>query len=114
MCKSQRLRLSVFVREIESLIKKTGITILYLATDDALAKTKIETHLPGVTIVQYTVPQANVSNLHYGCADKYRQVYECLRDVFFLTMSDMFVPSMNSGLSKLVLEMRKSKFSLFE
>jgi hypothetical protein len=86
-----------------------------LATDDSTARERIATELPAdITIVQNTVPPANIGNLHYGSKDKYKQVYECLRDFYFILGAEEFIPSHKSGMSRLAMEMRKNKFSFFD
>jgi len=104
-----------FIDKIKKTINKTGIKTFYLATDDSTARGQIESELPeDITIVQNTVPPANIGNLHYGSKDKYKQVYECLRDFYFILGADEFIPSRKSGMSRLAIEMRKNKFSFFD
>lgn len=103
-----------FIDKIKETINKTGIKTFYLATDDSTARDLIASELPAdITIIQNTVPPANIGNLHYGSKDKYKQVYECLRDFYFILGSDEFIPSHKSGMSRLAVEMRKNKFSFF-
>ena len=103
-----------FIDKIKEIINKTEIKTFYLATDDSTAREKIATELPAdITIIQNTVPPANIGNLHYSSKDKYKQVYECLRDFYFILGSDEFIPSHKSGMSRLAVEMRKNKFSFF-
>jgi hypothetical protein len=104
-----------FIDKVKETINKTGIKTFYLATDDSTARERIASELPvDITIVQNTVPPANIGNLHYGSKDKYKQVYECLRDFYFILGSDEFIPSRKSGMSRLAMEMRKNKFSFFD
>jgi len=104
-----------FINKIKETINKTGIKTFYLATDDSTARDLIASELPaGITIIQNTVPPANIGNLHYGSKDKYKQVYECLRDFYFILRADEFIPSRKSGMSRLAVEMRKNKFSFFD
>ena len=104
-----------FIERVKETINKTGIKTFYLATDDSTARERITTELPvDITIVQNTVPPANIGNLHYGLKDKYKQVYECLRDFYFILGAEEFIPSHKSGMSRLAVEMRKNKFSFFD
>jgi hypothetical protein len=104
-----------FIDKVKETINKTGIKTFYLATDDSTARERIASELPvDITIVQNTVPPANIGNLHYGSKDKYKQVYECLRDFYFILGADEFIPSHKSGMSRLAIEMRKNKFSFFD
>lgn len=104
-----------FIQRVKEKINKTGIKTFYLATDDSTAKERIASELPeDIIIIQNTVPPANIGNLHYGSKDKYKQVYECLRDFYFIIKSDEFIPSHKSGMSRLAVEMRKNKFSFFD
>ena len=104
-----------FINKIKETINKTGIKTFYLATDDSTARERIASELPAdITIIQNTVPAANIGNLHYSSTDKYKQVYECLRDFYFILGADEFIPSHKSGMSRLAVEMRKNKFSFFD
>lgn len=67
-----------------------------------------------ITIVKNTVQPANIGNLYYGSNNKYKLVYECLRNFYFIIKSDEFIPSHKSGMSRLAIEMRKNKFSFFD
>ena len=103
-----------FIDKIKETINKTEIKTFYLATDDSTARERIATELPAdIIIIQNTVPPANIGNLHYGSKDKYKQVYECLRDFYFILGAEEFIPSHKSGMSRLIVEMRKNKFSFF-
>ena len=104
-----------FIQRVKEIINKTGIKTFYLATDDSTARGRIATELPeDITIIQNTVPPANIGNLHYGSKDKYKQVYECLRDFYFILGAEEFIPSRKSGMSRLAMEMSKNKFSFFD
>jgi len=104
-----------FIQRVKEIINKTGIKTFYLATDDSTARGQIASELPeDITIIQNMVPPANIGNLHYGSKDKYKQVYECLRDFYFILGAEEFIPSRKSGMSRLVMEMRKNKFSFFD
>ena len=104
-----------FIDKIRETINKTGIKTFYLATDDSTARGRIASELPAdITIIQNTVPPANIGNLHYSSKDKYKQVYECLRDFYFILGAEEFIPSRKSGMSRLAMEMRKNKFSFFD
>lgn len=104
-----------FIQRVKETINKTGIKTFYLATDDSTARDLIASELPeDITIIQNTLPSPNIGNLHYGSKDKYKQVYECLRDFYFILGADEFIPSNKSGMSRLAMEMRKNKFSFFD
>ena len=104
-----------FIERVKETINKTEIKTFYLATDDSTARGQIETGLPeDIIIIQNTVPPANIGNLHYGSKDKYKQVYECLRDFYFILGAEEFILSHKSGMSRLAMEMRKNKFSFFD
>jgi hypothetical protein len=104
-----------FIQRVKEIINKTGIKTFYLATDDSTARGRIATELPeDITIIQNTLPPPNIGNLHYGSKDKYKQVYECLRDFYFILGAEEFIPSRKSGMSRLAMEMRKNKFSFFD
>jgi hypothetical protein len=102
-----------FIGRVKEAIHKTGINIFYLATDDSTARDKIANAIPDIHIVQHTFPPPNIRNLHYDSKDKYKQVYECLRDFYFILPSDEFIPSYATGMSDLILDMRKHNYSFF-
>jgi len=99
---------------IQKKIDETNIKTFYLATDCFYAHEKIINEIPNINIIQNTLPPPNISNLHYSSTDKYKQVYECLRDIYFILKSDHFIPSINSGMSLLIIEMKKSKINFFD
>jgi len=103
-----------FIQRLQKKIDETNIKTFYLATDCFYAHEKIINEIPNINIIQNTLPPPNISNLHYGSTDKYKQVYECLRDIYFILKSDHFIPSINSGMSLLIIEMKKSKINFFD
>lgn len=103
-----------FIGRVKEAMHKTGITLFYLATDDSTALEKIENAIPNIHIVQHTFPPPNIRNLHYDSKDKYKQVYECLRDIYFLLPSDVFIRSYKTGMSDLIIDMRNHKYSFFD
>ena len=102
-----------FYLEIEKAVKKHNIYTLYLATDDYSFYENIHTKFPELQLIQKTQPLQNVKNLHYGTDNPKKQMYECLQDVYYILLSDVFIPSRNSGFSKCIIEMIKKKFTIF-
>ena len=43
----------------------------------------------------------------------FKQMYECLQDVYYILLSDVFIPSRNSGFSKCIIEMINKEFTIF-
>jgi hypothetical protein len=106
-----RNNIQTFIHTLKKTVQQTGIQTFYLATDDSTARDQIATELPHLTIIQYVFPPPNIRNLHYT-KDTYTQVYECLRDFYFILRSDVFIPS-KSGMSELLIEMRTFKYTFF-
>lgn len=96
-------------------IKKYKYNNIYLATDDFSAYDKIKKALPNYTIHQYCIPiNSNGMPIHYANKDKYNLVLNLLIDIYFLYKSNEFVYSEHSLVSRLILEMRKEKKSIFD
>lgn len=81
--------------------------IIYFATDDYMAIYKL-TDLINFKIIQYTKPiDAKGHNIHYTNPNKDEIIMNSLIDMYYLTYSSYFIPSINSGFSKKILELRK-------
>ncbi len=88
---------------------------IYLATDDATAYDKIKLALPNHNIYQYSIPiDSKGQPIHYYYKDKYNLVLNLLTDIYFLYNSNEFIQSEESLVSRLILEMRKEKISIFD
>lgn len=95
---------------------KSKIKTIYLATDDANAYNIFKSNLPGYEIIQKSHPTPNVHNMHYSRKNKdenFTQIYETLRDMYFLLQSQLFMPSGNSGLSRCLLKQISHKENFF-
>lgn len=102
------------IRKQLSKDKGKHIKDLYLASDDYHAFNKFKNVFKNLKIHRYTVPKPGIRNLHYDKSiDKYVQLYECFRDMYFILASDYFVPSKWSGLSRLLLKMIKDNSNFF-
>jgi hypothetical protein len=105
-----------YINKIKNLFKLKKIKKVYLSTDDANALTNFKKSLPGFNIIQLTKPKPNVKNQHYSSANKeecYKQIYETIRDLYFIFQSKYFIPSSNSGLSRFIIIQNKKKDNIF-
>ena len=101
--------LTKFISSIKKLMEKTNIKTIYWASDDVNSYNKIVKALNNAKIIRYSVPEKTETNLHSEAKDKYKQVYDCLKDIFFILKSDYFIPSKNSGMSKYIELMIKDE-----
>jgi len=99
----------VCISKINYVSKKYNIKTIYLATDDYSAFEKIKKVFPKLKIIQYTKPQNfRGKNIHYNTKDKYLLIFNCLLDIYVILRSTIFIPSMNSGLSKWIISMKNN------
>lgn len=104
----------LFLKKITASLKKhANITTLYVASDDYDFYTIVEKKFPTITIIRKTVFEKNLKNLHYGCKDKKKQMYDCLVDIYYILLSDVFIPCTNSGMSTGIMAMIKNRYSIF-
>jgi len=88
-----------FISKIKKQIKITKINTIYWSSDDCNSYDKMVKMIPEANFIRYTIPQKTKKNLHTETKDKYKQIYECLKDIYFILKSDYFIPSLNSGMS---------------
>ena len=93
-----------FILCIKKLIKETNINILYLASDYNEAYDIILDSIPTLKIIRKTIPPKNIRNLHYSSENKFQELYECIRDMYYICKSTYFIPSVNSGFSKMIIK----------
>lgn len=107
---------NTMIRKIKNVIKLTKINVVYLATDDYSAFDKIQKSIKDAEIIQYTNPEEiekKYNNIHYGTKNKYKVIFECLVDMYIILNSNIFIPSINSGLSQWIMSMIKAKKNIF-
>jgi len=92
----------VFIETLKKVSLDTNIKSLYLATDDYNALDIISQEIPDLKIYRNTFPEEGISNLHYSNKDKFQEIYNCLTDIYYVSQSNYFIPSYNSGLSRLM------------
>ena len=63
-------------------------------------------------IIIKTLPEKGIRNLHYSTKNKFDEIYECLRDIFYISRSSYFIPSTNSGMSQLAINLIDGKNSI--
>ena len=101
------------VSQINQIRKATQINTLYLSSDDCDALSKYKEVLPDMDIIMYSNPPKVEINIHYGSPDKSKQIYEVLRDCYFILKSDFFVPCTTSGLSRMLITMLEKNKNMF-
>ncbi len=95
--------------------KYSNYTKIYLATDDYKAYEQLKKAFPNHTIYQYTKPiNANGKPIHYNNDNKYILILNTLIDIYFLNKSNIFIPSMQSSISRLINYMRENNQNIFD
>lgn len=110
-------KLTKFTDRIKKIVNNSNIKTIYLATDDAKAFNNFKAYLPNCKVIQLASLKPNVKNQHYSCANKqecYNQIYDTLRDLYFIFHSKYFVPSPNSGLSRFIIMQIANKGNIFD
>jgi len=103
-----------FGARIERASRKYRIRRLLIASDDHTAKQQFEFLFPNLEIHQLSTPgDFGGRNIHYHSDDRDAQIFECLMDIFALLNCSVFLPSMNSGLSKWVIKMATDRKNIF-
>ncbi len=106
--------INLYLAKINSVFNSyPNINTLYVATDDPTFYDIVKSRFLNKNIIRSTIPEPNVKNLHFGCKDKVKQQHNCLIDVYNLLVSDVFIPSVNSGFSKTIMLMIKEGFTIF-
>jgi hypothetical protein len=103
----------LFIKNIKKALSDFKIDTIYVASDDSQFYIQIFEEFKDVNIIQKTFPNKNISNLHYTHPDKYKQQYECLQDVYNILNSEVFIPSINSSMSRSIIHMIKNNYSIF-
>ena len=104
-----------FITKIKNISDKTGINIVYFASDDYAAFDTARNALPHIKFIRKTIPPKNIKNLHYNkSVNKFLQIYEALRDIYFLIQSEYFIPSKNSSFSKLIMFNIRARENMFK
>lgn len=103
-----------FIKKIrETFNKYNEIKTLYIASDDYNFYETIEEEFSNCNIIRKTFFEKGLVNLHYGIDDKKKQQYDCLVDIYYILLSDIFIPSMNSEMSKGINYIIKNKCNFF-
>ena len=105
---------NVCFKTIEKCVKLTQITTIYIATDDFKFFDVVCNKFPELNFFRYVIPYDTYGKgLHKFMENKEKMLNECLTDIYVLLKCSFFVPSINSGLSKMILGMRKNKKNIF-
>jgi len=99
-----------FIPKIQNLSLTSNM--VYFATDDCEAFDKLNKLLGSeFKIIQYTKPikvPEGEKNIHYSNPNKDEIIMNALIDMYHLTYSTHFIPSINSSFSKRVMKLRKN------
>jgi hypothetical protein len=102
-----------FIKKFRDIHDKTGINTLYLASDYFEAYGIFSNAFPQINIIRKTIPPAGIYNLHYcSSINKFDEIYQSIRDIFYVTHSDYFIPSYNSGFSTLIIDQINNNYPL--
>ena len=104
-----------FIIKIKNVfLKYHYINTLYIATDDYYFYDIVKNNFPNINIIRNTILTRKLRNLHYSPhIDKKKQMYDCFVDIYYILLSDVFIPSFNSGMSKGIIDMIEKKYSIF-
>ena len=102
-------QIQLFITKIRNIVSRKKIDTLYIASDYDKTYEIIKKHFPKIDIIQYTKPPTNIKNLHYTSQNKYKQLYDSIRDIYFILKSTYFIPSRNSGFSKSIIKMIQNR-----
>jgi hypothetical protein len=102
------------INKIINDILKHSYKTIYLATDDCNAFDIMKSRLPNHNIIQYTKPiDSKGKPIHYINDDKYTLIINILIDIYFLSKSDIFIPSNVSSISHLINRIKETNIQLF-
>ena len=100
----------IYLSKLKKLLTSKKIKYIYISTDDCNFLKFIKSELRNFNIFYSNeIPNFNGKNIHYNSKNKFDQIYNCLTDMYYILKSDYFIPSLNSGLSKWLIEIISSK-----
>lgn len=102
-----------FINKIKIVSKENNIKTLYIASDDYKFYENIELQFPNLNIIRNTYPAKNIINLHYTNSDKKKHMYDCFVDIYYILLSNIFIPSVNSGFSRAIMNMINNNYTFF-
>lgn len=103
-----------FLDKISYITKNYKFETLYLASDDLSSHDKIKERFPSLEIVRKSLPPEEMKEEWSEYAeDKDKQLYEFLRDVYFILNSVLFIPSPKSSVSRGIIQMIQEKKFIF-
>ena len=96
-------------------INRNKIKNIFLATDDSKAKLTFKKLLPDFNIFQVCIiDNFNGKCIHYNTKDKNKLNIDLLKDIYMILNSKYFIPSINSGVSKWIVQMINEKNNIFD
>lgn len=96
-------------------IKRNNIKNIFLATDnpidvDIFKESLKEFNIFNVCNIEYFKGKC----IHYNCKDKNKLTIDLLKDIYMILRSKFFIPSINSGVSKWIIQMINDKNNIFD
>jgi hypothetical protein len=104
---------ALFFQKIKTNLNTYNIDTVYIASDDSVFYDNFSKMFTHIKMIRKTYPPVGITNLHYTALDSKKQMYECLQDVYNILNSTIFIPSLNSGLSKRIIDMINNKYTIF-
>ena len=102
------------LEKISYITNNYNFETLYLASDDLSSYDKIKERFPSLEIVRKSLPPEGLKEDWSRYAkDKDKQLYEFLRDVYFILKSALFIPSPKSSVSRGIIQMIQEKKFIF-
>lgn len=106
--------LEPFLEKISYITNNYKFETLYLASDDFSSYDKIKERFPSLEIVRKSLPPEGLKeDWSLYAEDKDKQLYEFLRDVYFILNSVVFIPSPKSSVSRGIIQMIQEKKFIF-
>lgn len=92
------------IDKIKTHTTKFDIKTIYFASDCNQSYHTLKSTLKNLEIIRNTVPPDNIRNLHYYSGNKQEQMENLLLDVYYILKSNYFIPSLNSGMSRRLID----------
>ena len=109
---------NLFIQKINQHInklKRNNINKIFLATDDYNSFNIFKNLLTNFKIFKISnIENHNGKCLHYNVKDKYKLNIDLLQDIYMILNSKYFIPSINSGVSRWIIQMIESKRNIFD
>lgn len=96
-------------------LKRNNIKKIFLATDDSKSLDIFKKLLPDFEIFSVCdVDYFKGKCIHYNTKDKNKLTIDLLKDIYMILKSKYFIPSINSGVSRWIIQMLEEKNNIFD